>query len=61
MRREGVIKIIALPDFVLFGYKAWAKIGIKVKPQSLSYVAGQLVKNPSIYFVAYAYGHLTLL
>lgn len=56
MRREGIIKIIALPDFVLFGYKAWAKIGIKVKPQSLSYVAGQLANNPSIYFVAYAYG-----
>jgi len=56
MRREGIIKIIALPDFVLFGYKAWAKIGIKVKPQSLSYVAGQLAKNPSIYFVAHSYG-----
>jgi DNA-binding Lrp family transcriptional regulator len=56
MRREGIIKIIALPDFVLFGYKAWAKIGIKVKPQSLSYVAGQLANNASIYFVAYAYG-----
>ncbi|MBW1612475.1 MAG: Lrp/AsnC family transcriptional regulator [Deltaproteobacteria bacterium] len=56
MRREGIIKIIALPDFVLFGYKAWAKIGIRVKPQSLSYVASQLANNPSIYFVAYAYG-----
>jgi DNA-binding Lrp family transcriptional regulator len=56
MRREGIIKIIAVPDLVLFGYKAWAKIGIKVKPQSLSYVAGQLANNPSIYFVAYAYG-----
>jgi len=56
MRREGIIKIIALPDFVLFGYKAWAKIGIKVKPQSLSYVAGELANNPSIYFVAYSYG-----
>lgn len=56
MRREGIIKIIALPDFVLFGYEAWAKIGIKVKPRSLSYVADQLSKNPLIYFVAYAYG-----
>ena len=56
MRREGIIKIIAVPDFVLFGYKAWAKIGIKVKPQSLSYVATQLANNPSIYFVAYSYG-----
>ena len=56
MRREGIIKIIALPDFVLFGYKAWAKIGIKAKPRSLSYVTGQLAKNPSIYFVADSYG-----
>jgi Lrp/AsnC family transcriptional regulator, regulator for asnA, asnC and gidA len=56
MKSKGIIKIIALPDFVLFGYKAWAKVGIKVKPQSLSYVAGELANNPLIYFVAYAYG-----
>jgi len=56
MRDEGIIKIIALPDFVLLGYKAWAKIGIQVKPNSLSYVASQLTKNNSIYFVANSYG-----
>lgn len=56
MRSEGIIKIIAIPDFVSFGYKAWAKVGIKVEPKSLSYVAHQLVENPSIYFVAYVYG-----
>jgi len=61
MRHEGIIKIIAVPDFVLFGYKAWAKIGIKVKPQSLPYVAGQLANNPSIYFVAYAYGQFDIM
>jgi len=56
MRREGIIKIIALPDFVSVGYRAWAKVGIKVEPKSLSYVARQLVESPSIYFVAYVYG-----
>lgn len=56
MRSKGIIKIIAIPDFVLLGYRAWAKVGIKVEPQSLSYVADQLVNNPSIYFVACAYG-----
>lgn len=56
MRHKGIIKIIAIPDFLLIGYKAWAKIGIKVAPQSLSYVTDQLVKNPSIYFVAQSYG-----
>lgn len=56
MRKKGIIKIIAISDYLLFGFKAWAKIGIKVNPQSLSYVAGRLAANPSIYFVAYAYG-----
>ncbi len=56
MKSEGIIKIIAIPDFVSFGYKAWAKVGIRVEPKSLSYVAHQLVDSPSIYFVAYALG-----
>ena len=56
MKSEGIIKIIAIPDFVSFGYKAWAKVGIKVEPKSLSYVAHQLVDSPSIYFVAYVLG-----
>jgi Lrp/AsnC family transcriptional regulator for asnA, asnC and gidA len=61
MRSKGIIKIIAIPDFVLFGYRAWAKVGIKVEPQSLTYVAGQLAENPSIYFVAYAYGRFDII
>lgn len=56
MRSEGIIKIIALPDFVSFGYKAWAKVGIKAEPRYLPRVARQLVDSPSIYFVAYVYG-----
>lgn len=56
MRSEGIIKIIALPDFVSFGYKAWAKVGIKTEPRYLPRVARQLADSPSIYFVAYVYG-----
>jgi len=61
MRSEGVIKVIAIPDFVSFGYRAWAKIGIKVKPRALAYVASQLAHNPSIYFVACSYGNFDII
>jgi len=61
MRREGLVKVIALPDFISFGYVAWAKIGIKVEPKSLSYVARQLVENPLVYFVAYSYGRFDII
>ena len=61
MRREGIVKVVAVPDFISFGYAAWAKIGIKVEPNSLPYVARQLVDNPSIYFVAYSYGRFDIL
>lgn len=56
MRSKGIIKIIAVPDPVLFGYRGWAKIGIKVEPKSLSDVACELVKHPSVYFVAQSLG-----
>jgi len=56
MRSKGLIKIIALPNPVLFGYKAWAKIGIKVEYGSLFQVARKLIEHPSVYFVAYAIG-----
>jgi Lrp/AsnC family transcriptional regulator for asnA, asnC and gidA len=61
MRSKGIIKIIAIPDFVLFGYRAWAKIGIKVEPRALTYVANQLAHNPSIYFVACSYGNFDII
>jgi len=56
MRSEGIIRIIAVPDPVLFGYRGWAKIGIKAEPKSLSNVAHELVEHPSIYFVAQSLG-----
>ena len=54
MRRKGVIKVIALPNPVLFGYKAWAIIGIKVEPGSLYDVTRELVEHPSTYMVAFS-------
>jgi len=56
LRRKGIIKIIATPNPILSGYEAWAKIGIKVQLKSLRHVAQELVKHPSIYFVAYCLG-----
>ncbi len=56
MKRKGIIKIVALPNPVLSGYKAWAKIGIKVRPGMLFRVAQELVEHPSVYFVAYSLG-----
>lgn len=56
MKSKGIIKVIAVPNPVLLGYKAWAKIGVKVLPSSADLVARELVENPSIYFVASSFG-----
>jgi len=56
MRDKGIIKIVAVPNPVLFGYKAWAKIGIKVESGAAPSVASGLVANPLVYFVAYSLG-----
>lgn len=61
MRSKGIIKIIALPNPVLFGYRAWAKIGIKVEHGSLYQVSRELVEHPSIYFVACALGRFDII
>ena len=60
MISDRAIKIIAVPNPVLFGYKAWAKIGIKVAPEYLNRVARVLVEHPSVYFVAYALGRFDI-
>ncbi|MFC1911955.1 Lrp/AsnC family transcriptional regulator [Chloroflexota bacterium] len=61
MINDKAIKVIAVPNPVLFGYKAWAKIGIKVAPEYLSRVARVLVEHPSVYFVAYALGRFDII
>jgi len=61
MIRSNVIKVIAVPNPILFGFGAWAKIGITVAPESLSRVSRALTKHPSIYFVAYALGRCDII
>jgi len=61
MVSNRAIKIIAVPNPVLFGFRAWTKIGIKVAPGSLSRVARVLVEHPSVYFVAYALGRFDII
>jgi Lrp/AsnC family transcriptional regulator, regulator for asnA, asnC and gidA len=61
MTENGLIKIIAVPNPILFGYAAWAKIGIRTKAGGLHDVAGQLVLHPSIYFVAITMGSYDIL
>jgi Lrp/AsnC family transcriptional regulator, regulator for asnA, asnC and gidA len=56
MKNKGIIKVIAVPNPVLLGYKAWAKIGVKVSPAASDQIARQLVEHPSIYFVASSFG-----
>ncbi len=55
------IKIIAVPNPVLFGFSAWTKIGIKVAPESLSRVTRVLIGHPSVYFVAYTLGRFDII
>jgi len=61
MISNRAIKIIAVPNPVLFGFRAWAKIGIKVAPGSLSRVTRALVNHPSVYFVAYSLGRFDVI
>jgi len=56
MVSNNFVKVIAVPNFILLGSRAWARIGIKVEPGFLSQVASRLVAHPSIYFVDYALG-----
>ncbi len=56
MKRKGMIRIIAVPNPVLAGYRAWAKIGIKVVPGSLFDVAHKLAEYRPVYFVAHSLG-----
>jgi DNA-binding Lrp family transcriptional regulator len=53
--------VIVAPNFISLGYTAWARIGIKVAPGSLSRVARSLVENPLIYFVAYTLGRFDII
>jgi len=61
MINNRLFKIVAIPNPILLGYRAWAKIGIKVDPGSLVRVANVLIEHPSIYFVAYSLGRFDII
>jgi len=50
------VKVVVAPNFVLLGFRAWARMGIRVAPGALQSVARELVAHPSIYFVGYTLG-----
>lgn len=50
------VKVVVTPNFLLLGFRAWARIGIRVEPGAIHTVARELVANPSIYFVGYTLG-----
>lgn len=58
---NNIVKIIAVPNFILLGHRAWARIGIKVDPGFLSKVASELVSHHSIHFVNYALGRFDII
>jgi DNA-binding Lrp family transcriptional regulator len=53
---NNLVKMVVVPNIVLLGYKAWARIGIRVKPDCLDEVVRALVKHPAVFFVAYTLG-----
>ena len=61
MLRDDIIKIVALPNFPLLGYRAWANIGIRVAAGQLNSVSRRLVEHPRIYFVAYVLGRFDII
>jgi len=58
---NNFVKVIAVPNFILLGSRAWARIGIKVDPGFLSKVASRLVAHHSIHFVNYALGRFDII
>lgn len=50
------IRPIVMLNLVKLGFRAWARIGIRVTPGNFTEVARTLISNPSIYFVAATLG-----
>jgi len=61
MLRDDIIKIVALPNLLLLGHRAWAFIGIQVASEYLDSVTRWLVEHPRIYFVAYVLGRFDII
>jgi Lrp/AsnC family transcriptional regulator for asnA, asnC and gidA len=61
MRNGGIIKVIAIPNLVLLGYKAWATIGIRVEVGCLDNVSRELIKHPPTHFVGTTIGEFDIM
>ena len=59
--KQRTIKMVAVQNPVLCGFKAWSKIGIRIEPGYLEKVAQILVKYPEVYFVAYSLGRFDII
>ena len=55
------IRPIVMPNLVKLGFRAWARIGIRVTPGTFPEVAHALISNPSIYFVAATLGRFDII
>ena len=61
MTNKKLINFVVTPNIVSLGYKAWARIGIKVAIGDVSRVARALILHPSVHFVAYSLGRYDIM
>jgi len=55
------IRPIVIPNLVKLGFRAWARIGLRVSSGTFREVARTLVSNPSIYLVAASLGRFDIM
>lgn len=61
MIQQRIIRIVAIPNPVSCGFRAWSKIGIKIDPRYLNSVAHTLVEHPAVYFAAFSLGRFDII
>lgn len=60
MQEKGIIRLVAIPNPVLFGYQAWAMIGATLEPGLSMSVVQRLAVHPKVYSVSYMLGRFDL-
>ena len=61
MIKQKLLKVVAVPNPIIYGFEAWSKIGIKADPPYLHQIAASLVKHPAVYFAAYSMGRFDII
>lgn len=56
LTHSQIIRPVIVPNLVLLGFRAWARIGINISPGSFTSVTHKLVTNPSVYLVTATLG-----